>query len=74
MTGLLVTAAVSTGVSVGVGGRGMGASGTPLAWLGSLGEGEAGMDGLLLGGDIGETVDAGVSEVPVGHRPQVAAQ
>ena len=61
---------ISAGGSVGVGGRGMGDSGTPLARLGCLGEGEGGVEGLLTG--VVEGLEMG--EVPAGQRLQVAAQ
>ena len=41
---------VSAGGSVGVGGKGIGDSVTPLAWLGCTGEGEAVVEGVMLGG------------------------
>ena len=65
-----VTAGVSAEGSVGVGGKGMGDSGTPLARLGCVGEGEAGVEGLL----AGEGLVAGDGDVPAGQRLQVAAQ
>ena len=66
--GLLVAAAVSAGVSVGVAGRASGEVGTSLAWLAGprVGEGD---------GDEGaRTGLAGASAGAEGHRPQVAAQ
>lgn len=44
-----MAAGVSAAGSVGVGGRGMGDSGNPLAWLGCPGEGVSGAEGLLTG-------------------------
>ena len=70
MPGGELSVGVSAGGSVGVGGRGMGDSVTPLAWLGWLGEGKVGVEGLLAGWVTGLEV----GDVPAGQRLQVAAQ
>ena len=48
----------------------MGDSVTPLAWLGCVGDGEIGVEGLLAG--VVEGLEVG--DVPAGQRLQVAAQ
>ena len=73
-----VSVGLSAGGSVGVGGKGMGDSGTPLARLGCLGEEEAGVEGLLAGDVeglmLGDVAALEVGEVPERQRLQVAAQ